>query len=121
MKHGAVISTAILFLLLGITAPAFAQREQQGKEQGKSDQGKQHQARPAPQPHQPQAAKPARQQHQPQAKKAAPPQERPKSNYSGAYHGGVKPTGPTYGGVHHSGIPQQKQQVHSGFGQSRAK
>ncbi|MGA2000543.1 MAG: hypothetical protein ABSG52_11150, partial [Terriglobales bacterium] len=58
MKHGAVISTAILFLLLGITAPAYAQHEQQGKEQGKSDQGKQQpQGKPAPQPHQQQAAR----------------------------------------------------------------
>jgi len=134
MKHGAVISTAILFLLLGITAPAYAQHEQQGKEQGKSDQGKQqpqgkpapqpHQqqaARPAQQPHQQQAAKPAPQPHQQQAKKAAPPQEKPQSTYGSVYHGGVKPTGPTYGGVHHSGVPQQKAQVHSGFTQSRAR
>ena len=140
MKHGAVISTAMLFLLLGITAPAYAQQhEQQGKEQGKSDQGKQHQqAKPAPQPHQQPAAKPTQQQHpqqgsprsrtipyqskvEPTNKRPAPPQEKPPTNYGSVYHGGVKPNGPTYGGVHHSGVPQQKAQLHSGFGQSRAR
>ena len=123
MKHGGVIGTAILFLLLGIgtTAPAYAQREQQGKDKDKAEQGKQQkQAKPARQPHQQQAAKPA-QQHQPQAKKAAPPQERPRSTYGSVYHGGVQPAGPTYGGVHHSGVPQQKGQVRSGFLESRAK
>jgi hypothetical protein len=138
MKHGAVISTAILFLLLGTTAPAYAQKEQQGKEPGKSQQGKQQQqAKPAPQPHQQQAAKPAQQQHQQQASprsgaipyqtkvqptnRPAPPREKPQGTYGSVYHGGVKPNGPTYGGVHHSGVPQQKAQVHSGFVQSRAK
>jgi hypothetical protein len=132
MKYRAVVSTAILFLLLGTTAPAYAQKDQKDKDQGKSDQGKQHQAKPAPQPHQ-QAAKPAPQPHQQQARKAAPqphqqparkaapPQEKPPTSYGSVYHGGVKPTGPTYGGVHHSGVPQQKAQLHSGFSQSRAR
>jgi hypothetical protein len=58
MKRVGVISTAILFLLLGTTVPAYAQQEQQGKgqqgkEQGKSQPGQQHQqAKPAPQQHQ---------------------------------------------------------------------
>lgn len=43
MKRASVISAAILFLLLGTTAPACAQHEQEGKEQGKSQQGQQHQ------------------------------------------------------------------------------
>ena len=132
MKHGAVI-TAMLFLLLATTAPAYAQPEQQGREQGKPE-GQQHQAaksapqphqqpatKPAQQPHQKQAAKPAQQPHQQQARRPAAPQEKPQTPYGGAYHGGVKPTGPTYGGVHHSGVPQEKGQVRSGFGQSRAK
>ena len=137
MKRAGVLSTAILFLLLGTTAPAFAQQEH-GKEQGKSQPGQQHQpAKPAPQQHPQQAAKPAQQprqqpaqqprqqpaqqQRQQQAKRPAQPQEKPQSPYGGAYHGGVKPNGPTYGGVHHSGVPQQKAQVRSGFGESRAK
>jgi hypothetical protein len=133
MKHGGVIGTAILFLLLGTTAPAYAQREQQGKDKDKSEQGKQQkQAKPAQQPRQQQADKsaqqprqqqadkPAQQAHQQQAKQP-PQQERPKSSYGSAYHGGVQPGDRTYGGVHHSGVPQQKAQVRSGFGESRAR
>ena len=137
MKRVGVISTAILFLLLGTTAPAYAQHEQQGgKEQGKSQPGQQHQQAKPAQPHQPQASKPAQQPRQQPAQqprqqpaqqprqqqaKRPKPQEKPQSSYGSAYHGGVRPTGPTYGGVHHSGVPQQKGQVHSGFVQSRAK
>jgi hypothetical protein len=133
MKHVGIISTAILFLLLGTTAPAYAQHEQQGRDQGKPEQGKQQHGKPAqqqhpqqagkpaPQPHQQQAGKPVQPPHQQQAKRPAPPQERPQSSYGSAYHGGVRPNGPTYGGVHHSGVPQQKGQVRSGFGESRAK
>ena len=43
MKRAGIISTAILFLLLGTTASAYAQHEQKGKEQGKSQPGQQHQ------------------------------------------------------------------------------
>ena len=32
----------------------------------------------------------------------------------------VRADGPTYGGVHHSGVPQHQGQVHDGFVQSRA-
>jgi hypothetical protein len=120
MKRVGVISTAILFLLLGTTAPSYAQHEQQGKEQGKSQQGQQHQqAKPAPQQHSQQARKPAQHQHQ-QARRSQP-QERPQGHYGSVYHGGVKPNGPTYGGVHHSGVPQHQGQVHAGFAQSRAR
>jgi hypothetical protein len=139
MKYGAVISTAILFLLLGTTAPAYAQHEQQGKDQGKPEQGKHQAGKPAAQPHPQQAGKPAQQPHQAgkpvqqprqqpaqqprkqQAKRPAPTQEKPHSVYGGSYYGGVQPSGRTYGGVHHSGVPQQKAQVRSGFLESRAK
>jgi hypothetical protein len=40
--------------------------------------------------------------------------------YGGAYHGGVKSTAPTNGGVHPSGVPQHSGQVRSGFAQSKA-
>jgi len=117
MKRTGVISTAILFLLLGTTAPAFAQHEQQGKEQGKSQQGQQHQqAQPAHQQHQ----QPTQQKHQQQASKPAQRRAKPQQSYGGVYHGGVQPNGPTHGGVHHSGVPQHQGQVRSGFGQSRA-
>lgn len=88
------ISTGILFLLT--TAPVYAQHEQAGREQGKS-----------------QPAHSAQQQHQ-------QPAQRPAQSYGGAYHGGVQQNGPTYGGVHHSGVPQHQGQVRSGFIQSRA-
>jgi hypothetical protein len=115
MKPAGIISTAILFLLLGTTARAYAQHEERGREQGKPQQGQQHeQAKPAPQQH-PQPA-----QHQPQANKPAQRPAKPQPSYGGAYHGGVQPSGPTYGGVHHSGVPQHQGQVRSGFGQSRA-
>jgi hypothetical protein len=133
MKRAGVISTAVLSLLLGTTAPAYAQHEQQGKEQGKSQQGQQHQQKQPAQQQQKQPAKqqhqqPAKQQHQQpaqqqqkqQANKPAQRQAKPQQTYGGVYHGGVQPTGPTYGGVHHSGVPQHQGQVRSGFGQSRA-
>lgn len=138
MKHGAVICTAILLLLLGATAPAFAQREQKDREQGKPEVRQQQPAKAAPQSHQEPAARPAPQSHQqgpsprstttpyqtrvqPTNRRPAPPQEKPPTNYGSVYHGGVQATGPTYGGVHHSGVPQQRTQVRSGFGQSRAR
>jgi hypothetical protein len=115
MNRDGVISTAILFLLLGTAALAYAQHEQQGKEQGKSQQGQQHQqTQPAHQQHQ----QPA--QHQQQASKPVQRQAKPQQSYGGVYHGGVQPNGPTHGGVHHSGVPQHQGQVRSGFGQSRA-
>jgi hypothetical protein len=106
MPMKSVISAGALLLLLATTAPAYAQHEQQGKEQGK------------PQPEQRQQAKPAEQQHQPPANKPAP---RPQTSSGGVYHGGVRPTEPTNGGVHPSGVPQHQGQVRSGFVQSRAK
>jgi hypothetical protein len=106
MKPVGLITKGVLLLLVGTIAPAYAQREQQEKEQGKPQQEQQHQQ-----------AKPAPQQHQQTANKPAP---RPQQAYGGAYHGGVQPNGPTYGGVHHSGVPQGQKQVRSGFMQSRA-
>src|SRR5271157_2520735 len=106
------ISAGALFLLLGTIAPAYAQREQQEKEQGKPQQGQQERQQP-----QKEQAKPAQQQHPPAANK---PVQRTQQAYGGTYHGGVQPNGPTYGGVHHSGVPQGQGQVRSGFVQSRA-
>jgi hypothetical protein len=105
MKRAGVISTAVLFLLLGTTARAYAQHEQDGKEQGKSRQEQQHQQ-----------GQRAQQQHQQQATRPVQRQEKPQSAYGRPYHGGVQPNGPTYGGVHHSGVPQHQEQVRGGFG-----
>jgi len=101
-------------------APAYAQGEQHEKDQGKPEQGQQHQQQ-QPAEHQ-QQGKPqqAQQQHQQPANKPAQTVQRPQQAYGGVYHGGVKPTEPTYGGVHPSGVPQHQGQVRSGFVQSRA-
>jgi len=103
-------------LLLGTTAPAYAQHEQEGKGQGKPQQAQQQHQQPAQQQHQ-QAA-----QHQQPAQRQQPTRttQRPPTNFGGTYNGGVQPKGPTYGGVHHSGVPQHQGQVRSGFTQSRA-
>ncbi|MGA2511185.1 MAG: hypothetical protein ABSG27_13250 [Candidatus Acidiferrales bacterium] len=125
-----VISAGALFLLLGTIAPAYAQGEQHEKEQGKPEQGQQqHQQQPAQQQHQPaqqqHQQQPAQQQHQQQAAQqhqqpASKPVQRPQQAFGGVYHGNVRPTEPTNGGVHPSGVPQHQGQVRSGFGQSRA-
>jgi hypothetical protein len=109
---------------------------------------KQQQARPQQQAspkQQPQQQSPPKQQQQQQQQRTQPqqqsrPQEQPKQQqsrqqqptsttrttkqpqqaYGGAYHGGVKATAPTNGGVHPSGVPQHSGQVRSGFAQSKA-
>ena len=141
MKRAGVITTAILFLLLGTSAAAYVQHDQEGKDHGKSQEGQQHQQKgqpaqhqqgqshqqPAQQSHQQQHQQPAQQQRQQpdhqqrQANQPAQRQARPQQSYGGAYHGGVESNGPMHGGVHHSGVPQRQEQVHSGFGQSRAR
>jgi hypothetical protein len=113
-----VMSRVTLFLLLTSIAPAYAQQDEQNKGQGKPQQGEQHQQeKSAP----PQQTPPAPQQsHVPSANKTTQ-QQRSQQAYGGVYHAGVKPTEPTYGGVHPSGVPQHQGQVSAGFTQSRAK
>jgi hypothetical protein len=65
-------------------------------------------------------SRPAQQAHPQQPARTAQSQARPQQTYGGAYHGGVQVSGPTIGGVHHSGVPQHQGQVSSGFVQSRA-
>jgi hypothetical protein len=131
MKQSGILSAAVLFLLFATASSASPQHEQPSKDEGRGQPGtgQQHQqARPTPQQHQQpnkpaqqrQQARPAPQQHQ-QAKKPTQRPERPQSPYGAAYHGGVRPNGGKFGGVHHSGVPQQQAQVHSGFQQSRAR
>ena len=76
MKMIAITSTAILSLVLGVAAPAYAQHEEQGdkkdhakQQQGGHDKGKseqQHAQKPQPQHAQPQHAQPQKQQQQSQ-------------------------------------------------------
>jgi len=91
----------------GLTPPSQAQHNQLAAPQqgGQSTRGLKPQA---PQP----ASKPA-----PTTQRTQPTTQR---TYGGVYQGGVKPTAPTNGGVHPSGVPQQQSQVRSGFLQSRA-
>jgi hypothetical protein len=72
MKYNRVISTAVMFLLLGITLPAFAQKgeEDKGGGGGKAQQSQQHQS-------QPQHAQPAQRQAQPQHTQQAQRQAQP--------------------------------------------
>lgn len=119
MKRAGVISTAALFMLFGVVAPALAQHEQGGG--GRPQEGQQHQqAQPrqqAPQTRQQPSARPA-----PTPARPAHSQGRPQTqSYGGSYSGGVRPNGPTHAGVHHSGVPQNQGQVRSGFTQSRAR
>jgi hypothetical protein len=120
------LGAATLLLLLGTFPAAYAQHDQQDNQH---QQGKPA-SQPA-QPHgQPQAARPQpapRQAAQPAPRSPAQTTARPVQStqrtqpaYGGAYHGGVKPTEPTNGGVHPSGVPQAQSQARAGFLQSRA-
>jgi len=118
------IRAGALFLFLGTIAPAYAQGAQHEKDQGKPEQGQQHQQQPAQQQGQQHQQQPTQQhQQQPAQQHQQPanrPAQRPQQISGGTYHGGVQPSGPTYGGVHHSGVPQHQGQVRGGFVQSRA-
>ena len=120
------VGAGVCCFLLGAIAPVYAQRDQHEKEQGKPQQGQQQQQeRPAQQQHQqptkPQQGPPAQQARPAQRQQPATrPPQRPQQSFGGVYHGGVQPTGPTYGGVHPSGVPQHQGQVRGGFVQSRA-
>jgi hypothetical protein len=129
MSMKRMICASALYLLLGTIAPANAQDEHQKQDQSKPEQ-RQPPAKPAQEPHPQPANIPARTSQQPQQHQQATPVQqlqqtnrpapRPQQAYGGVYHGGVKPTEPTHGGVHPSGVPQQQGQVRSGFLQSRA-
>ena len=99
MQMKSAIGAGALLLLLGMVVPAYAQHEQEQKQQGKPQQQERRPEKPAPAPHQAPA---------------------PRTSSGGTYHGGVRPTEPTHGGAHPSGVPQHVGQVRSGFVQSRA-
>lgn len=104
MSIKSVVGASAVLLLLLAAPSAFGQRDQSGDQ----PHGQQ---KPAPQ---------TKTQHSQPAAKPAPATQRTQQTYGGGYHGGVKPTEPTNGGVHPSGVPQQQSQVRSGFLQSRA-
>ena len=132
MSIKSILSAGTVLLLLGSVPSAYGQGDQKGDQRpaqtqaapqqgGQSTRGLKPQAAPqqggqstrglqpeAPQP----ASKPA-----PTTQRTQPTTQR---TYGGVYQGGVRPTAPTNGGVHPSGVPQQQGQVRSGFQQSRA-
>ena len=119
-------------MLLGTVPAAYAQHDQQGdgpqgqhgtQQQPRQQSSAQPAQRQATQPAQRSAPQPARQpapQRSQTTSRPAPTAQRPQQSSGGVYHGGVKVTEPTNGGVHPSGVPQHRGQVRSGFLQSRA-
>ncbi len=126
MSIKSILSAGTLLLLLGSVPSAYAQGDQRGDQQrgqpSTAPQGQPQRGSQAPKPQPTQRQAPQTTQRpvaQPTARPASTAQ-RNQPAYGGAYHGGVKPTAPTNGGVHPSGVPQQQSQVRSGFLQSRA-
>ncbi len=70
MKYNRVISTAVLFLVLGTTLPSFAQKAEEGKGEEKAPQAQQ---KAQPQHAQPAKAQPQHAQAQPQHAQPAQP------------------------------------------------
>jgi hypothetical protein len=100
--------------------PPKQQPQQQPRSQPEPRQPQQQpqqQPKQQPQPRQQQQPPPKQ---QPAPKQQSQPRQQPQQSSGGAYHGGVRPTAPTNGGVHPSGVPQHSGQVRSGFTQSRA-
>src|SRR5271169_2959731 len=100
MKAIRFAGTGVLLLLLGITAPIYSHQQQEEKQQ--EDKNKQ---QPPKQQQQPKQQEQPKQQQQPPKQQQQPKQQQTQSS-GGAYHGGVRPTAPTNGGVHPSGVPQ---------------
>ena len=103
MRMKLAVSVGITCFLLATIAPAYAQQHAPNQEKAQEQQ-----------------AKPERQKPRPNAAKPAQPPREPQRSYGGTYHGTVQHNGPTIGGVHQSGVPQNQVQVRSGFVQSRA-
>lgn len=148
MKAIRFLGTGLVLLALGIAGPVYPHRQEDKKQQDEKNKQqtpppkqqappKQQQARPQQAPpkqqEQPRQQQPPKQQPQQQARPQAQPKQQqprqqqptarttqPQQAYGGAYHGGVRATAPTNGGVHPSGVPQHSGQVRSGFAQSKA-
>jgi hypothetical protein len=139
MKIIKYMSAGLLLAALGIAAPTFSQqqddknKQQENKQQPPPKQQeqprqqtppKQEQRQPQSTVHQspakPQPTQQPKEQTKQQPTRTPTTSQRPQQAYGGAYHGGVKATAPTNGGVHPSGVPQHSGQVRSGFAQSKA-
>jgi hypothetical protein len=145
MKAIKFLSAGLLLLTLGFAAPVYSQQQDDKNKQQpppkQAEPPRQEAPKQAPAQHtapQPRQAPPPKE--QPRQQPTQQPKEQPKQQptkaptttqhptttqqrqqaYGGAYHGGVKATAPTNGGVHPSGVPQHSGQVRSGFGQSKA-
>ncbi len=124
MKPLRLVISGVLLLLLGVVAPTFARAQED-----KDKQPPPKQQTPPKQQAPPRQQAPPKQQTPPKTtpkqqppKQQTPPAKQPvpQQGSGGAYHGGVKPTAPTNGGVHPSGVPQHSGQVRAGILQSRA-
>ncbi len=142
MKAIRFLSAGLLLLTLGFAGPVRSQQQDDKNKQApppkQAEPPRQEPPKQAPAQHttpQPRQAPPPKQQPTQQPKEqpkqqptkaptttqhSTPPHSTPQQAYGGAYHGGVKATAPTNGGVHPSGVPQHSGQVRSGFAQSKA-
>jgi hypothetical protein len=140
MKAIRFFCAGLLLLSLGIAAPIHSQPQDDKNKQQPPAKQEERPAQPPKQPqstvHQSPAKSPTQQppKEQPKQQPAKPPATtqhptttqhsttttRPTQSSGGAYHGGVRTTEPTNGGVHPSGVPQHQGQARSGFLQSRA-
>ena len=138
MKRAGIISTVILFLLLGTTAPAYAQHGQKGGEEGNSKVGRQQHQQPAQHQQRAQQTQRVQRTQQPQrvqrtqqpqrVQRTQQPQRVQRANNPAQRQARTQPSyararsnGRTYDGVHRSGVPQYQGQVRGGWGQSRAR
>jgi hypothetical protein len=145
MKAIKFLSAGLLLLTLGFAAPVFSQQQDDKNKQQpppkQAEPPRQEAPKQAPAQHTaPQQRQAPPPKEQPRQQPTQQPKEQPKQQpakaptttqhttttsrqqqaYGGAYHGGVKATAPTNGGVHPSGVPQHSGQVRSGFAQSKA-
>ena len=130
MKAIKFLSAGFLLLTLGFAAPVHSQQQDDKNKQQpppkQAEPPKQEAPKHGPPTQAPPAQHPTQQPPKEQPAKAPTTTQHPTTTtqrqqaYGGAYHGGVKSTAPTNGGVHPSGVPQHSGQVRSGFAQSKA-
>ena len=126
MNQNKVISTAVLFLLLGTTIPAFAQKGQEEKGGGgEKAQQAQHQQQPqqakqAQHHQQPQRAQQAQHQQQPQQAKQAQHQQQPQRAQQVQHQQQPRAVASNRGnnGNHYGRIPDDHYRAHFGHDHS---
>lgn len=128
MSMKMALSAGVVLLALG-TFPAASAQQGQDRNQPQGQHGAQQPSRQqsSTQPAQRQAPQTAPQstpqpavQRTQTTGRSAPTPQRTQQASGGVYHGGVRVTEPTNGGVHPSGVPQHQGQVRTGFLQTRA-